>query len=71
MEINLRIAENVKKRINKKYKTTKEASIAGGWGEKYLTNMLSDLKNKNHFPSIPQLVKIANLCNCDIKEFFK
>lgn len=71
IDVNIRIAENIKKRINKKFKTTKEASIAGGWGEKYLTNTISKIKNSELYPSVPQLIEIANLCGCDIKEFFK
>lgn len=70
-EINKRIANNIKKMIKIKFKTTKAASIAGGWGEKYLTNMISKIKNYGNYPSVPQLLEIANLCECDLKEFFR
>lgn len=33
--------------------------------------MISDLKNKNNYPSIPQLIKVAALCECELKDFFE
>lgn len=71
LNINDKIANNIRKKIKDKFKTVKDASITGGWGEKYLTNMISDLKNKNNYPSIPQLIKVAALCECDLKDFFE
>lgn len=71
VDINNKIANNIKNIIKSKFKTVKDASVAGGWGEKYLTNMISKIKNAGNYPSIPQLLEIATLCECDLKDFFE
>ena len=69
-DINLILLKNIELNLKRKFGTVKQASISGGWGEKYLTNMLSDLRKGSSFPSIPQLVKIANLCEVEVYNFF-
>lgn len=71
IDINNKIANNIKNIIKSKFKTVKDASVAGGWGEKYLTNMISKIKNTGNYPSIPQLLEIATLCECELKDFFE
>ncbi len=70
-DINLKIANNIRKKIKDKFKTVKDASVTGGWGEKYLTNMMSKIKNGGIYPSIPQLLEVATLCECELKDFFE
>lgn len=69
-ELDLKISENFKKILKEKYKTVKECSVAGEWGEKYLTNTISKIKN-GKYPTIDQIKKIAELCDCDFVDFFK
>lgn len=69
-ELDFKISENFKKIIKKKYKTVKECSLAGTWGEKYLTNAIGRIKN-GKYPTIEQIKKIAELCDCNFIDFFQ
>lgn len=69
-ELDLKISENFKKIIKENYKTVKECSLAGKWGEKYLTNAIGKIKN-GKYPTIDQIKKIAELCNCNFIDFFQ
>lgn len=69
--LDLLIADNFKKFIKRKYKTVEECSLKHFTCKKYLNNVISNIRKKGKYPSIPRIKEIAKFCDCEFIDFFK
>lgn len=70
MNTDEKISKHLRNIIKNKFGNMKNAAIKLEMNERYLENIVYKIK-KGEYPSIKKLKEIANVCDCEITDFFK
>lgn len=65
-----KISRNIQKIIKEKFRTGTECAKAMGVSARSLNDSVNKIK-LGKYPSVKQLKRIANVCECEITDFFK
>lgn len=70
MTIDEVVSINIKKHLKNKFGNIKIAAEQLNMNKRYLENTIYKIKNGS-YPSMKKIKKIAEVCECEITDFFK